>query len=102
MFSYTRLGIDNDHHFTNNTANNLPLRGGHSVVDPSCDVLSLGALYSWEFFLKFHLHACRIQKNLLDVIQVEFLEISLKGFAAVLVVLFIGASQSRQHCKSDI
>ncbi|GJT14994.1 putative reverse transcriptase domain-containing protein [Tanacetum coccineum] len=38
-------------------ANNLPLRGGHSIVDPSCDVLSLGALYSWEFFLKFHLHA---------------------------------------------
>ncbi|GJS44072.1 hypothetical protein Tco_0569115 [Tanacetum coccineum] len=25
-------------------ANTLPLRGGHSIVDPSCDVLSLGAL----------------------------------------------------------
>ncbi|GKC52880.1 hypothetical protein Tco_1075625 [Tanacetum coccineum] len=30
--------IDNDHHFTKNMANNLPLRGGHSIVDPSCDV----------------------------------------------------------------
>nr|GEV59212.1 retrovirus-related Pol polyprotein from transposon TNT 1-94 [Tanacetum cinerariifolium] len=27
-------------------ADNLPLKGGHSIVDPSCDVLSLGALYS--------------------------------------------------------
>ncbi|GKC92577.1 hypothetical protein Tco_1158019 [Tanacetum coccineum] len=45
-----RLGIDNDHHFTKNTANNLPLRGGHSIVDPSCDFLSLGALCSCEFF----------------------------------------------------
>ncbi|GKA18544.1 hypothetical protein Tco_0698459 [Tanacetum coccineum] len=51
-------GIFNDHHFNKYTANNLPLRGGHSIVDPSCDVLSLGALYSWEFLLKFHLHAC--------------------------------------------
>ncbi|GJU69064.1 hypothetical protein Tco_1255323 [Tanacetum coccineum] len=51
-------GIFNDHHFNKNTANNLPLRDGHSIVDPSCDVLSLGALYSWEFFLKFYLHAC--------------------------------------------
>nr|GEW62135.1 hypothetical protein [Tanacetum cinerariifolium] len=33
-------------------------KGGHSIVDPSCDVLILGALYSWEFILKFHLHAC--------------------------------------------
>ncbi|GJW82797.1 MADS-box protein-like protein isoform X1 [Tanacetum coccineum] len=39
-------------------ANNLPLRGDHSIVDPSYDVLSLGALYSWEFLLKFYLHAC--------------------------------------------
>ncbi|GKC39680.1 hypothetical protein Tco_1052064 [Tanacetum coccineum] len=53
-----RSGIFNDHHFNKNTTNNLPLRDGHSIVDPSCDVLSLGALYSWEFFLKFHLHAC--------------------------------------------
>ncbi|GJV83462.1 hypothetical protein Tco_1523360 [Tanacetum coccineum] len=35
---HVRLEIDNDHHFTKNTANNLPLRGGHSIVDPSCDV----------------------------------------------------------------
>ncbi|GJZ34746.1 hypothetical protein Tco_0580563 [Tanacetum coccineum] len=55
---YLKSGIFNDHHFNKNTANNLPLRGGHSIVDPSCDVLSLGALYSWEFLLKFHLHAC--------------------------------------------
>ncbi|GKF59037.1 zf-CCHC domain-containing protein, partial [Tanacetum coccineum] len=34
------------------------LKGGHSNVDPSCDVLNLGALYSWEFLLKFHLYAC--------------------------------------------
>nr|GEV12599.1 ribonuclease H-like domain-containing protein [Tanacetum cinerariifolium] len=53
-----QYGIFNDHHFNKNTANNLPLRGGDSIVDPSCDVLSLGALYSWEFILKFHLHAC--------------------------------------------
>nr|GEX70012.1 hypothetical protein [Tanacetum cinerariifolium] len=33
-------------------------RGGHSIMDPSCDVLSLGALCSWELLLKFHLHAC--------------------------------------------
>ncbi|GJU98707.1 hypothetical protein Tco_1327978 [Tanacetum coccineum] len=51
-------GIFNDHHFNKYTANNLPLRGGHSIEDPSCDVLRLGALYSWEFLLKFHLHAC--------------------------------------------
>ncbi|GJY70132.1 hypothetical protein Tco_0473114 [Tanacetum coccineum] len=73
MFSYTRLGIDNDHHFTKNTANNLLLRGGHSIVDPSCDVLSLGALCSWEFFLKILPHA------------------------SALAVLVTGASQSRQH-----
>ncbi|GKA03220.1 hypothetical protein Tco_0676001 [Tanacetum coccineum] len=30
----TWLEIDNDHHFTKNMANNLPLRGGHSIVDP--------------------------------------------------------------------
>ncbi|GKE56917.1 hypothetical protein Tco_1496102 [Tanacetum coccineum] len=54
----TRSGIFNDHIFNKYTANNLPLRGGHSIMDPSCDVLSLGALYSWEFLLKFHLHAC--------------------------------------------
>nr|GEU82701.1 chromatin assembly factor 1 subunit FAS2 isoform X1 [Tanacetum cinerariifolium] len=39
-------GNNNDHHFNKNTANNLPLRGGHSIVDPSGDVLRLGALYS--------------------------------------------------------
>ncbi|GJU02083.1 hypothetical protein Tco_1112421, partial [Tanacetum coccineum] len=54
----TKLGNNNDHHFTKNTANNLPLRGGQSIVDPSCDVLSLEALCSWEFFLKILPHAC--------------------------------------------
>nr|GEW04708.1 transposon Ty3-G Gag-Pol polyprotein [Tanacetum cinerariifolium] len=53
-----KLGNNNDHHFNKNTANNLPIRGGYSIVDPSCDVLILGALYSWEFILMFRLHAC--------------------------------------------
>nr|GEZ95231.1 reverse transcriptase domain-containing protein [Tanacetum cinerariifolium] len=42
----TWLGNNDDHHFNSNTANNLPLKGGHSIVDPSCDVLILRALYS--------------------------------------------------------
>ncbi|GJY01895.1 hypothetical protein Tco_0360047 [Tanacetum coccineum] len=48
----------------NITANNLPLRGGHSIVDPSCDILSLGALYSWEFLLNIHIHACMLELDL--------------------------------------
>ncbi|GKB87366.1 hypothetical protein Tco_0959638 [Tanacetum coccineum] len=52
-------------------ANNLPLRGGHSIVDPSCDILSLGALYSWIPFEDPF--ACLRS-------WVEFKRISLTGF----------------------
>ncbi|GKA10019.1 putative reverse transcriptase domain-containing protein [Tanacetum coccineum] len=48
--------INNDHHFTKNEANNLPLRGGHCTYGfTSCDVSNLGALsfksLSWRQIL---------------------------------------------------
>ncbi|GJR07769.1 putative reverse transcriptase domain-containing protein [Tanacetum coccineum] len=94
--------IFNDHHFNKYTANNLPLRGGHSIVDPSCDVLSLGALYSWEFpihevliLTRHGLEAATRQENL----QVEFQRISLTGFRSYTsrFSLSDAVPQSRQH-----
>ncbi|GKD20633.1 RNA-directed DNA polymerase, eukaryota, partial [Tanacetum coccineum] len=53
-------GINNDHHFTKNEANNLPLRGGHCTYGfTSYDVLNLGALFL-GILLKFLLHACAL------------------------------------------
>ncbi|GJV22810.1 hypothetical protein Tco_1375505 [Tanacetum coccineum] len=83
-------------------ANNLPLRGGHSIVDPSCDheVLNLDSA------------GMRLQRRHLSLkIDVQFRRTSLTGFPAqsirssnaialdspYLLVLITGTSQSRQH-----
>ncbi|GKA32011.1 hypothetical protein Tco_0718378 [Tanacetum coccineum] len=112
-----RRGNNNDHHFTKNEANNLPLRGGHCTYGfTSCDVLNLGAL-SLNLYpgtlcrlaiLCFYPHAHYLESlltislnfdlllDLLAILSLMFFE-EVLGFAAALAVLITRASQSRQH-----